>query len=77
VIAVLLHCIEEEMHFSVRCGAFQASFHYDSFYLKYYFCLTDFTVYINTLLSGAPSPLLLAPLLYAFPDLVMTGDFGS
>ncbi|KAF8669994.1 hypothetical protein HU200_051179 [Digitaria exilis] len=23
VIAVLLHCIEEEMHFSVRCGAFQ------------------------------------------------------
>ncbi|PUZ50130.1 hypothetical protein GQ55_6G035500 [Panicum hallii var. hallii] len=23
VVAVLLHCIEEEMHFSVRCGAFQ------------------------------------------------------
>ncbi|TKW08942.1 hypothetical protein SEVIR_6G058000v4 [Setaria viridis] len=23
VIAVLLHCIEEEMHFSIRCGAFQ------------------------------------------------------
>ncbi|KAJ1267298.1 hypothetical protein BS78_07G045400 [Paspalum vaginatum] len=24
VIAILLYCIEEEMHFSVRCGAFQA-----------------------------------------------------
>ncbi|OEL28670.1 HEAT repeat-containing protein 6 [Dichanthelium oligosanthes] len=30
VISVLLHYIEEEMHFSVRCGAFQASCHSDS-----------------------------------------------
>lgn len=26
VITILLHCIEEEMHFSVRYGAFQASY---------------------------------------------------
>lgn len=27
VVVILLHCIEEEMHFSVRCGALQASNH--------------------------------------------------
>ena len=58
VVPILLHCIEEEMHFSVRCGAFQASYHSNSVNLKDYFCPTGllFTCHILLLLSVAPAP---------------------
>lgn len=38
VIAFLLHCIEEEMHYSVRHGAFQASCPSDPVNLRYCYC---------------------------------------
>lgn len=54
VIAILLHCIEEEMHYSVRHGAFQASCYSDPVNLRDCFCiclssncLTDLTVDIS------------------------------
>ena len=54
VIAILLHCIEEEMYYSVRHGAFQASCHSDPVNLTDCFCiclssncLTDLTVDIS------------------------------
>jgi hypothetical protein len=74
VIAILLHCIEEEMHYSVRHGAFQASCHSDPMNLRDCFCiclssncLTDLTTYhvlpllsVARFLHSTPGPLVIS-----------------
>lgn len=84
VIAVLLHCIEEEMHFSVRCGAFQASCNSDSVNHKDYFVLQIwlYTYHRPILLSASPVPPLpsSSPLCFMFfldYDSVTTGIVES
>ena len=76
MVAVLLHYIEEEMHFCVRCGAFQASYHSNSVNLKDYFCPTGllFTCHILLLLGVAPAPSWpLHYMLFLYYDSLMIG----